>query len=532
MRVNRVRLMMGVMLLLSVIGGLLAGAIPTSTYAQDGDDGSTPEATPTPDTGVIYGYRQEILFPAGIRFSVGLNAGLDNIDSITLTLRQQGGYEQITSLDLEANVVQAAGVVSDFVMFWDFAENPGLVPFLPVSFAWQVKTKDGLVSNAEDEFMLTDERRGEWQTAGQPPLVLYWLNEHLSGDTIRNEVLAAYGLMRQRTDQVPLFWYVIYDPNTLLCSDVLDPDTQERRSVVISYEDESLYPCSKSAFEAFYAAAGYKFIQRPTFGYSELQDLLIDDMVSTTYQTLWQDKIVPAWFVQGLAALHRLYPEIAAVEITRDAARKEALFLLPALISPLPDDADYQQRTMWEAQSYLMVLFLAEQHGASAPFDLAMAVIDDPDGFNGALRHLTGGDDQSLWQAWDRWLFTEAAVRAAQWTPYTITTPTPTATPTDTAIPPTFTPSVTPTITITPTSTFLGAQAPTVVVQRVTPTRMLTATNTPLPPGSLPTARPRPDESGSGSSGNNTARTGGLILIGAAVVVLVIGLFGLARRRR
>ncbi|MBI5960228.1 MAG: hypothetical protein HY866_15925, partial [Chloroflexi bacterium] len=66
MRVKGFRLAGGGVLMLVLLAGTLAiGFAPNiATHAQDGEEGegeTTPEGTPTPDTGYIFGYRQEIL---------------------------------------------------------------------------------------------------------------------------------------------------------------------------------------------------------------------------------------------------------------------------------------------------------------------------------------------------------------------------------------------------------------------------------------------------------------------------------------
>ena len=58
------------------------------------------------------------------------------------------------------------------------------------------------------------------------------------------------------------------------------------------------------------------------------------------------------------------------------------------LADDLPSEADYQARALWEAQSYLLVLYLADRYGADAPFDLAQNIPADGDGFAGALAAL------------------------------------------------------------------------------------------------------------------------------------------------
>lgn len=534
MRVKYFRLAAGSLLALVILIGWfpLWAAGETHSRAQQG--GTTDTLTPTQDTGDIFGFRQEVLFPAVIRFIIGVNLGLDNIDSLTLMVSQESGFEQIIPLDIEKNLLESAGVVSQFIYLWNMPDHPGLIPFEKANIKWQVRSKqEGKVSTAETQFMFEDDAHGTWETAGTSPLVLYWLSPQLAGAGIRNEILVAYDLLSKRTKLTPSFRFAIYDPRPPICLQKRSDTTDQLLSVVISQEDQSQYPCSADIYRQVYTGSGIEFLQRPTLGYSELQDLLITRMVYDAYLALWKNTPVPAWFLEGLASLYRLHPGVVALEITRDAARTDSLLNLSVLSSPLLESADFQTRTLWESESYLLALYLADRYGADAPFALALDITQKSGGFSGAFQALTGSDQNSLWDAWNRWLFTTAAEQAVTWTPYVSTTPTPTATWTSSPIPPTLTPSNTPTITVTPTSTFRGDQPPTVIVQHLTPTEVLTVTHTPLPPGSLPTAMPRPTtETGESGKGNNTATIGGIIVLAAVIVILVISLVSVGLRRR
>jgi hypothetical protein len=504
---------------------VLAGMVGPVQAQDNGDDEQQ-------DTGAIYAFRTEILFPAVVRFFVGVNVPPSEIVSVSLTVRQGDTFEQTFTVDPETYLFEDTGAATQLAYPWDITRDPAPIPFVPLNFMWQVETADGAISTAVGESIFEDVRRGEWQSAGQPPLILHWTNENLAGRSIWDEVMAAYSLMSRQTGLTPFFEFAIYDPDARLCQTVRDPDTDEARQVVISPQDGAEFPCSLRLFEDVYAAGDMTFISRPTFGYAELQDLLVTEIARGTYTRLWGDQDVPAWFLNGLAFLYRLHTGAAALEVARNAARIETVIEWAELTTPLPDDAPSRERVLWEAESYLLVLYLAEQHGADAPFDLALAIPDE--GFDAALRALTGDDLETLWDNWLHWLFTPAAQRAVGWTPYLVTTPTPTPTPTATAIPPTPTASSTPTITPSPTSTFLGDQLPTPIVITITATNTRPPTNTPLPPGSLPTARPRPPIPTPETETNDTgsAETGGIVALVAAVVVLVGLLAWIALRRR
>ncbi len=513
---------------LLVVALLVSAVLPLQgAHAQDGDE---------PDTGRIFGYRTETIFPAAIRFVVGLNARLEEIESAVLVVRQGGTFERTFTLDPALTQIadQSTDVVTQLAYVWDLADTPVPHLFEAVSFEWLVTTADGELSRASGQFIFVDDAPDLWQKAGQPPLVLHWLNPVLAGDTMRDELLPVRSLLVHYTQVSPRFEFAIYDPQVRLCDEEISPDTGETISVVVGRDTGGQYPCSPALYRQLYAATGIIFVQRQTFGYSELQDTLIHEMTSQTYEQVWGGTLVPAWFGAGLGALLRLHPDIAALDVIRDVARTDTLLDFSVLAASLPDDTPYQQRALWERESYLLVLYLADRYGMDAPFEMALDITRQPDGFEGALHALTGGDLAALWSDWLRWLFGDSAASAVGWTPYTATTPTPTVIPTATVLPPTSTPINTPLPTMIPTSTFLADQPPTVNVQRVTATRFPTTTNTPLPPGSLPTAIARtPVPSASEGQGDSNALiTAGLIgLVVVGVGMLLVGAWMMVRRR-
>ena len=261
-------------------------------------------------------------------------------------------------------------------------------------------------------------------------------------------------------------------------------------------------------------------------------------MVRQMYAPYWDGVTLPAWFTEGIATLYHLRADYAALQLARAAAETDSLFPLSNLQAIPPDDATYPQQALWKAESYTLVLFLADQYGAPALYDLASTDLDAEGGFDAALETLTGMDTNALWITYTNWLSTSQPDRAIGWTPYRAVTPTPSSTPTVTPVPPTRTPTRTPTHTPVPTSTFQGAQVATPVRIRVTVTEMArTPTNTPLPPGSsLPTLAPSASETESGSQrdsqDDNRALIAGLVaLAGGGLLLMGLGILLSMRRR-
>lgn len=480
-------------------------------------------------TGHIVGNHAEIVFPAVIRFYVSVDVQLDQIQTVSLTIHQISGLDVTLAVNPNQHLAKIWDDSIDLVYDWNITGNPGPIPFEPLNYLWQIEIDDE-ISIAADEILFEDAVRGTWDSSGEPPLTLYWHNPNLAGGAIRNDVLAAYGLISRQAARSPLFRYVIYDPRVSLCETEQIPDSEETRSVVFA-DDETAFPCDVEQYIQVYANGSMTFLQRPDTGYAQLQDFLVQRMVDDTYTQLWGDVSVPDWFLTGLSSLYQLRPTYAALQTVRTAARSDSLIPLSAMADRPANDTTFQYRVLWEAQSYMVVLFLADRYGANAPFDLARELREG--GFDSAFQALIGDE---FWNEWNRWLFSEAADKAISWTPYQPNTPTPTATPTITPVPPTLTPSATRTETPTATSTYLGDQLPTpVVAVQASVTAARSPTNTPLPPGSLPTASveaPITEETTSEENDiNPVLLVGVIVLAGSMILLMIVVLINRIRRR-
>ncbi len=532
-----VALMLGMLGVVVLLGGTLRQPVswaqesatlsPTATLDE-------PPTSPPPTVAVnrIWGYRVDNVFPAALRFFVGLNAARDEVAALSLSVRQASGLETTFTVDLDAAWLEelSTEASTQFLFEWKLDEPPVPVPFEPLEYTWQAQTTDGALSTVTASLVFEDGWHGKWQSAGSVPLTLHWLNPSLAGKKLRADLMRTYELLQTHLGELPSFIFAIYDPQTAFCQQVRDEESGETASVVISRDDEKIFPCSRDDFVRLYEMADVIFVERPTFGYTALQDLLVREVVQRSYTAYWGEADVPQWFALGLAQLYQQHPNLDLLEIARSAARTDALYTLERLAQALPAEASYAERRLWEAESYLLALYLADRYGADAPFTLAQS-IPEQGSFEAALRALTETDAATLWVEWQRWLFSDAATRAAAWTPYLETTPTLTNTPSATPLPPTRTPTNTP--SPSPTPTFSGNAAPTAVVVQLSPTARPSATNTPLPPGSLPTVTPRPTRAPVPTEGTS-ATSVPFGALAAAAIVAVLGLLGLwwSLRRR
>lgn len=516
MRILALRRARQMVALLALAMALANAASPVSLVVRAQGDGEEP---PYP---LLFGQRTEVIFPVVVRFIVGVNSVPDEIESIELEVQQENGPKRAFTVDPAVALIPelSGGVANQFLVTWWLDADLTLVPFEKVRYRWHVVVRGWDPVTSDGEFIYADPRAEAWRVAGRPPVLLHWHNPNLGGQVIWEEIMAAYGLLDRHTDSPPLFEFVIYDPDVELCESLPDPETGAMRPGLRVPGTEITYPCSPEAFARVYARTGMTFVQRQTYGLVELENLLIERMVRETYRQLWGAAEIPAWFETGLAMLYRLRPGIAALELARAAARTDTLYPLEALQKPLARDVPFGRQALWSAQAYTLVLALASRYGEGAPFDLARALADHPAGFAGALQALTGGDQEALWTAWLRWLFTDDAARAASWTPYLPAIPAPTVTPTASTVPPTPTPSRTRTPTVTPTEQVLGVPQPPVRIQTITPARQGTPTNTPLPPGSLPPAT-QPEPSAGSMQDDRRVWVIGATAIGALAMLLL-----------
>ncbi|MCC6799717.1 MAG: hypothetical protein IT325_06350 [Anaerolineae bacterium] len=504
-------------LLALIVGGLLLA--PLRATAQD-------------DAGAITFTRATVVFPAAIQFVIGVEAAPDAIARATLTVSQAGETLRVFEIDdMRAAVLNSDDAFAELVITWTLDAPPYPRLFAPLDYAWTVETDSGARSSASAALDYADPRF-TWQVAGAPPLTLRWHHARLNGAGIRAELEPVLDALREQTGQAPEFEFVIYDPDAPLCppADAVSP------------LNEQAFDCSAAQHARAYENAGAIFMQRPSLGFSELRDQLAARMARETY-TRWWDEAgadVPAWFAAGLAALYRPRGDLAALELVRAALRDEALLPDQALARALPPDAAPAERALWQAQSAVLVRYLADRSGPDAPFEVARALAAGA-AFDAALAALDDTLPAGLWDGWTQWAASDQAGRAAAQTLYRPVAVAPTATPTiapgatSTA---TRTPDLQPSRTPSPapslTPTLLGNVAPQVIVMQAPPTQRLAPTSTPLPPGSLPSVTPRavssPPVPARAEAPLDRAATLGVVLLASGGALLLIALGLLLRR--
>ncbi len=428
----------------------------------------------------IYETGFEILFPMLLRFHIVLRLGVPQLKSAKLHIFQGGVIDQTIDVPLEGDNVKLLSDEGSIVLFaWPLDEKNAPMPFTKMSYEWMVETKSGLVYDTGEQSFLYQDAYHVWIKADKEPISLYSHSQGLALDIVRKNVLRAHDLIAADTGVKRSESFVIYDAGSEPCQ--TDPQ-RPKQKIVVAQKDNKPFLCDPAQAVKVYGARGFVMIQRTTALFEQLQDQIIAYLANDAYTEFWKgsSEPPPEWFKRGLFGMYNLTGHGYDLLVARDAASQDRLLTLDALAAPpvVNDKDNGASVRAWNAQSYMLTLYLASRFGARAPFDLAK-LMSQKTSFADALASV-GGDvkPNELYNAWKTWLFTPDADAAIRWNLY-ITANTATPTPTDTPYP-----SITPTSdkpTATPTLTETATRPPTRTPTPVTPT------NTALPPGSLPT---------------------------------------------
>jgi hypothetical protein len=267
---------------------------------------------------------------------------------------------------------------------------------------------------------------------------------------------------------------VIYEPDAEWCQRQSGTPTPGENSLFIASRVVSgiRVACDPRDVQKIYKAHRFVVLRRAGLTLDRVQDQIVEALAGDMLDRLWQgSEVPPAWFQAGLIQLYGLLPQPAALTLVREANRADNLLPPGSLMAtPVPGAATTR---LWQAQSYLLVLYLASRFGAEVPFEVARNAAKSS--FAEALRAATNRSFEEISEDWRAWLASDAAQAAVRWTPYQATTPTPspvvTATPrpsnTPTSSVPTATYTRQPTVTSPPSRTPIP---PTVTPSQVPPT--------------------------------------------------------------
>lgn len=236
-------------------------------------------------------------------------------------------------------------------------------------------------------------------------------------------------------------------------------------------------PCDADKTQTLHAASGYAIVQIDYLTYSSALEAVSRALVERLYAPLWGESGVPAWFRYGLGVFYAPTDKSVYLDEAQRAVRTGGLVLDYA-----QPPVDSLKRATWQAQSYGMVLYMAEQIGVDDLFDLAASL--GTRSLESAYQSAADAPLAGVFPAWRDWIFSQAARTAYTFNPYLDVTATPTATLSQTPFPSTATPTFTPTFTASITPTVTGVLSPT-ARPTDTPAATLTPTFTPRAAGNF-----------------------------------------------
>lgn len=412
-------------------------------------------------TGFVQRGAVEIDFLYAIHFMVNLSIPPGDVASAELTITPDGSSPVVIPVDVSTIIPVNDGKESYLRYDWPTEADTPLKLFGKVDYVWSFTASDGSTGTMSDSFVYQDPRAewvrsldatGDFSVTAARPLA-----------SLTQPLRQVHALLGQNTGRTLHYNLMLYDQPSGCGFTSL-------RQVASSSVCLSLY-------------SGYQVLERPVGRNAE--EFVVGALVRDAYTPLWIGKEVPAWFVSGLAQFYAPTPKNALLPPVQAASRTNTLLNLNEMRAE-------QDSVLWRAQSYGMVLYIANQIGAQGLFDLARV---DADSFGASYEAAVGTPLSALIPAWRQWIFTRDAESVYGITPYQPPTSTPSPTLTFT---PTYTltplPTLTPTDTSTPTRTPLGVRTY-VPPPTVTPAPTDTPpppTVTPRAPGSLPTVTPPP----------------------------------------
>lgn len=491
-------------LLLVLVAALLGEAKPTPTAAQSDER----------EAGEIWAFRTLYVLPAGIRFWIRVEAPADQIEAIDIGVYQNEKAFYKGPLDLESAIIFGYEDAIEYEYFLDVQENTNFEMFSPIKLTLAVTLTDGTVNQNISEWPAVHQGGGTWTTAvASDQLTIHLSDDALAIDRIAEDVLPVFTLLNESLGTVePLNLAVYLPPLEPFCDEVKDEDGNVE---ILVLSERQNYPCSEQAMLDLYARTGIKVVQLNSTSFADVRDELAGAIAILQFEDQWGPAEIPAWFYSGFAQYFSINGRPDALPIAQQASQRGDLLNIQAL-NLRPSE---EQQELWEAQAFLLTLYLADQFGADAPQQIAAQITPDND-FETVLRSQYEVSSAGLYAAWAIWLDSSRAVEVAAYHPYLENTATPTPIP---SITPTRTPSITPSPTLTPSATPLFRPTNPPIPTRARPSATPTITPTPLPPGSLDVIEPTAIPASNEESGNSQLCNTGLGALFLPIIGLLVG---------
>lgn len=502
---------------LCVMWGLLLGGMGLDVRAQVEADAPPFDIFPM----------TRVVFPQAIQFEMTVGLPGDEILRLALEIDLPDGgsfivqfakEDDLLTLDVTPTpnrIVVPLDFAREFVVArydWDINQPPAI--FTPIAYRWRIIQRDN-VYTFEGDVMYQDGRfTWERAEAEDVPIRLILASGSLDGNAgqLLRRVRTIYDYLAWRTNLTPSIDLLVYPTD----AEVGCARDEVGRPIVTAYEGSQ--PVSVDCDLALAERASADYFTLQISRQAEIGVQVVPYLMTQFYAPLWVDADVPAWFSEGLSQMIAPRPPSGALATSRGFLRSGQAFSSDALAQRPDEDLN-----AWRAQSYGMVLYIAEMHGLDVLFELAQS-IGDYDTFGTAYEAVTGDALDALIPAWEVWLFSSRAEIVYGYSVYSPTTPTPTNTPSPTVTRTPFPPTATATATVFMTETPRPTRTP------VPPT----ATTTPLPPQSFVVrATPVPTPAPEGLAGTLGLTDGQIAVVGiVGLMVVILLVLGLAMGRR
>jgi hypothetical protein len=503
--------------------GLLIGCTVLTVNAQET---VTPEptATPTPVPQFIKGWDADVIFPQGFVFYFDAIIPLESqVASISLLIEPEDAAASTVTVPLNDDTVftRVGDSIAAEVVWQIPNENAAPRLFSEVTYTWNLRLNTGEADAIRDVIAFTD-HRADWQItlSADLPLRIATLDPSIFAPQVFDEMAGVFEVLAEQADFDPdePANFIIYSDDTPIGCSTNDEGDLETTSDTY----EVSVPCDLELAQTLYRRSGWLPLQVPLNDRFTLEQALTHALVRVAYPNLVQ---APEWFQFGYARLLDPTPKIRYLSPALVGSRGGTLVETVTELEVIPSGDNEDALTLWEAQGFGLVLYIAERFGLETLYTLA-AEVSSQQSLADAYQAQTGETLDALFVAWEIWIFSDEAPRVYNIDLYSFPTPTPTPIRTATPLPPTRTPFP----TFTPSATWIPSPTPTLVPPSPTPTLRLardvftpTPTPTPMPETVIPgVAIPREQ----------------LLFILLGVVIVAIGLIAIgaalssSRRRR
>ena len=453
---------------------------PENTGTSESTEPLTPAITPTPTPSVspvILTWSEEMFFPQAVSFQIAIGLPLDQIRVITLVIEVEGQPARAIPMNELFRSAAADEQHTEIEHIWNVTPND-LVPISSIiNYHWDITTAQG-------EFISVpgvvdyNARGANWVLDEDPNnrLSFIYPADVMNVGALRNSLESAYDLLATHTGQNPRYRLALFSNKAPLEPCQLNADGI---LVVTGHYDTEL-ACEEPIMDTLISNLGYTPFEMASSRTSGILQELVQHFVDTSYGPVWAGRDIPDWFKVGLTYVYLPSDKTYLLGPLRDATRNRSLWTL-AEMNRRPDPTS-PDLSLWEAQSFGMVTYMASQIGIEKLFEFANnAGIGEP--FSPSYEEAVEQPLEALLPNLNNWIFSTAAATDFGLLLYVGPTRIPTRTLTPTPFPPSPTFTATDTPTITPTATVTGFLSATPL-----PSHTPTITLTPEPP----TVTPRP----------------------------------------